>query len=123
MMARASHPTDELLAVVGPRSNCTPNELRAIGAVLRAWLTTHEYARQVYGLDDLEVGRKPMSPASYVIFSQDRFPDECWPVALLAVAAGTAYGDVYADLVAELGGVRHLLAHLTDPVCYDEYTR
>ena len=122
-MGRAEQPSDTLLAVVGPRADCTADEYRAIGAVLRVWLTTHGYARRVYGLEDLETGRMPRSPAAHVVPFQDRFPDERWPVALLAVATGTNLDGAGADLVAELGAVRERLVYLTDPESYDAYTR
>ncbi len=122
-MARADQPPDVLLAVVGPRGDCTLDEFRAVGAALRGWLTAHGYARRVYGLDDLEAGRMPYSPAAYVIPLPDRFQTERWPVALLAVAPDTDLDRAAADLVAEIGGIRDRLAHLTDPDSYDAFTR
>jgi hypothetical protein len=124
-MARAEQSWDVPLAVVGPRANCTPDELRAVGASLRRWLETHGYARQVFGLDDLEAGRRPSSPAAYVIRHphRDRLLNDRWPVALLAVAPDTDLDRAAEDLVTELAEVRDRLVYLTDPENYDAFTR
>jgi hypothetical protein len=123
--AVAEQSWDVVLAVVGPRANCTPDEFRAVGACLRRWLATHGYARQVYGLDDLEAGRMPSSPAAYVIQHphRDRLLRERWSVALLAVAPDTDLDRAAEDLLTELAEVRDRLAHLTDPETYDAFTR
>lgn len=114
---------DVPLAVVGPGAGCSPDELRAVGAALRAWLSARGDARRVYGLDDLEAGRMPVSPAAHVLPAAGRFPAERWPVALAVVVAGADPAAAAADLEAALGGVRDRLAVLMDPQTYDAFTR
>ena len=59
--------TDQHLAVIGPRADASDGELKSLGRALKQWKDTHGYARHIWGLDDLLVGRCPRTPPVYLM--------------------------------------------------------
>ena len=82
--------TDEELAVIGPRADASDAELRSMGGALKQWKDTHEYARHIWGVDDLLVGRCPRTPPIYLMipYSIDDLDQSYEPVALVFVEGG-----------------------------------
>jgi hypothetical protein len=83
--------TDQQLAVIGPRSDATADDLRGLGQALERWKAEFRQARHIWGLTDLLEGRCPRTPPIYltVPFPLEGF-EECYePVALVYVAQGT----------------------------------
>jgi hypothetical protein len=112
--------TDEALAVVGPRSDTTAEELMRLGQSLKEWQLANTSARHIWGLDDLLEGRKPRTPPVYLEVPYNRKAiGECYePVALVFVAATTDHGAASESLANVLDELRGSLAWFTNPADY-----
>lgn len=117
--------TDEMLLVVGPRSDARADEFRILGEALQRWQAARPYARHIWGLDDLLDGRAPRTPPIYlaVPYPTDGYEDCFEPVALAFVAAGTDCRAAGADLAAALESHHGSLAWLADPLEYSNLNR
>ena len=116
---------DVQLAVIGPRSDATPDELRSLGQAIERWQAEFAPARHVWGLTDLLEGRCPRTPPIYLMVP---FPTrgfaECYePVALAYVAEGTNIEAAMKNLREGLSQFRDKLAWLEHPDAYSYYQR
>ena len=117
--------TDQQLAVIGPRSDATPDDLRALGRELARWQAEFRPARHIWGLTDLLEGRCPRTPPVYlsVPFPLNGF-EECYePVALVYVAKGTDIESAVKALRTGLGTLQDKLAWFEHPDAYSYYQR
>lgn len=113
-------PTDQQLAVISPRRDATPDELRGLGQALALWKAEYPQARHIWGLAELVAGRPPRTPPVYLAVPVlvARF-EECYePVCLVYVAEGSDLKAAAANLYERLATLRGRLAWLGSP---DEY--
>ena len=82
---------DQPLAVIGPRSDATDDDLQALGKAIERWKTGFPQARYIWGLTDLLEGRRPRTPPIYfsVPYPVEGFEERYEPVVLVYVAEGT----------------------------------
>lgn len=117
--------TDQQLAVIGPRSDATADDLRGLGQALVRWKAEFPQVRHIWGLTDMLEGRHPRTPPIYLMvpYPVARF-EECYePVALVYVAQGTDVEAAAKDLSERLSGYRSKLACFQDPDVYSYYER
>jgi hypothetical protein len=117
--------TDLQFVVIGPRSEVTPDDLRALGQELARWQAGFRRARHIWGLSDLLQGQRPRTPPIYlsVPFSLERFEDCYEPVALVYVAKGTTLETAAKALHTRLGPLLGKLAWFDHPDAYNYYQR
>ncbi len=117
--------TDDQLAVIGPRADASDCELESMGRALKQWKDTHGYARHIWGLDDLLVGRCPRTPPVYLMvpFRIDDLHQAYEPVALVFIAAGTNREEAFESLTRAMDEHRGSLACLADPETYSYWNR
>ena len=117
--------TDQQLAVIGPRADATPDDLRGLGQALERWQAEYPQARHIWGLTDLLQGRAPRTPPIYLMVprSVDRFEESYEPVALVYVAEGTDKEAATRDLSQRLTRFRSKLAWFEHPDAYSYYQR
>lgn len=118
----------KFLAVVSPRSDATPDQRKVIAAALRAWLS-HDYAKKVHGLEQLEAGEHPIVVAPHCIepfkvLSPERIkeldPADCyWHLALLEVEEDIDLDLALRELDKDLSKIVDLLGFTADPSAYD----
>jgi hypothetical protein len=117
--------TDLQLAVIGPRSDVTADDLRGLGRELERWKTEFAQARHIWGLTDLLEGRCPRTPPIYlaVPFPVEGFEERYEPVALVYVAEGTDLEAASKNLSERLSSFRNKLAWFEHPDAYSYYQR
>ena len=117
--------TDLPLAVIGPRADARPEDLRRLGQALASWRSDCAPARHVFGLSDLLAGCPPRTPPSYLMvpYRLDELPEAYEPVALVFVAAGTDLDATGQDLMTRLKDFAPILAWCTGPEAYSYYQR
>ena len=116
---------DQQLAVIGPRSDATADDLRGLGEVIERWKPEFPQARHIWGLTDLLEGLCPRTPPIYLMVPcpVDRF-EECYePVVLVYVAEGTNIEAAAKDLSERLSSFRSKLAWFEHPEAYSYYQR
>ena len=117
--------TEQQLAVIGPRSDATADDLRGLGHALERWKADFPQARHIWGLTDLLEGRCPRIPPIYLIvpYPVERF-EECYePVALVYVAEGTNIEAAVKDLSERMSSFRSRLTWFEHPSAYSYYQR
>jgi hypothetical protein len=116
--------TDRPFAVIAPRADATPDDLRGLGQALERWKAEFPQARHIWGLTDLLDGRCPRTPPVYMMgmsYPMERF-EECYePVALVYVAGGTDIAAAARNLSERLSGFQSKLAEFTDPETYSRW--
>jgi|SRR5579862_3070846 len=118
-------PTDERLAVIGPSSDATPDDLRALGKELERWKAEFPQARHIWGLADMLEGRRPRTPPIYLElpFPGERY-EECYePVALVYVVHGTDMDAAARNLSERFITYQNKLSCFDDPEMYIHYQR
>jgi hypothetical protein len=117
--------TDDQLAVISPRADASDDELKSMGRALKQWKDTHGYARHIWGLDDLLLGRCPRTPPVYLMvpFPIDDLHQQYEPVALVFVAGGTNHEEAFESLTRAMDEHRGRLAWLSDPEAYSYWQR
>jgi|GEM_PF-6067818 len=118
-------PTDVPLAVLGPRSGATEQEVCAIGVALARWRAAYAPARHIWGLSDLLAGRGPRTPPDYIAvpFPMADYGTRYEPVALAYVAEGTDLSAAGTVLCEYLGPLLDTCAWITDPDTYSYLNR
>ena len=118
-------PTDRQLAVIGPRSDATADDLRRLGQALALWKAEYAKARHIWGLADLLDGRPPRTPPVYLAVPVlvHRFEERFEPVALVYVAEGADLAAAATDLYERLGEFRSRLAFFGSPDEYCDHAR
>lgn len=117
--------TDQQLAVVGPSSDASADDLRALGGALARWQAEFPQARHIWGLSDLLEGRPPRTPPIYlaVPYPMGGFAERFEPVALVFVAEGTDIEVAINDLANRLSHFASKLAWLARPDVYSHWQR
>ncbi|MFX1566598.1 MAG: hypothetical protein ACFFCH_11480 [Promethearchaeota archaeon] len=117
--------SDQQLAVIGPRSDATADDLRSLGKLIERWKLTFPQARHIWGLSDLLEGRFPRTPPIYltVPYPLEHFEESYEPVALVYVAEETDIETAMKNLSEWLSDFQSKLAWLEHPDKYSYQQR
>ena len=116
---------DQQLIVIGPRSDATTDDLRALGEALDCWKTVFPQARHIWGLTDLLEGRFPRTPPIYLMvpYPVERSDEFYEPVALVYVGEGTDMEAAREGLSERLSSFKSKLAWFEHPEEYSYQQR